>query len=158
MLKAVVVCFFRDPNRQKEMEKLGFTVGEKIDNLLTEITFPPTWTRQTDEAKETDRFFDEKNRHRGNFYFENGHLIAVFLHSIIFCEDTVPRSDEEFTAGYPCCYQVFKEQTIPIHKSTIATIKSGEDNFSKMEKIEKEASQWIKQNYPESNNPFAYWE
>jgi len=59
-----------DNKHREAYESLGFTFGDKIDDLWQSVTFPPGWSkRPTDHALYTD-IVDEQGNRRGSYFYK----------------------------------------------------------------------------------------
>jgi hypothetical protein len=132
------------------MESLGFTFNGDHDDLFFSVTFPKGWRKRATEHAMWSDLLDDKGRKRGSifykaaFYDRSAHMHLVPRYTINGYRDAGAGKDE--TA-------VMDGETV-IYSAGIRD----ERDYETSDKHRKQADDWLKANFPNHNNPLAYWD
>lgn len=133
------------------LEKLGFRFGGDYDDLFFKCEFPTGWRKKPTEHSMWSEIVDEKGRKRGMIFYKaafydrsaHAHLEARF--GVSKYEDTGTKG-ERAVAVTDCGGTL----------ETFGTYKDGE--YAKGDALAAKAVEWLKKNYPDYENPLAYWD
>jgi hypothetical protein len=137
-------------DRQK-WESLGFVFRGPYDDLFVSVEFPSGWKKQpTEHSMHTD-ILDDKGRRRGGIFYK-----AAFYDRSAHCYLSPRFSYSLYGNGakdgtYSACVE---DAGKPL-KSFGDTDKSDYDG---REIIEGKIRAWLNKNYPDYENPAAYWD
>jgi len=153
---------------EAELQKLGFELGEVFpsDPLFRGCSLPPGWKRAgTDHSMHSD-ILDEYGRPRiGVFYkaaFYDRRASMSFLHCLRrqtdykLAEETGGKTWREYVEaqtkeGPKILFEVVKE-------TPDATGWLCDENRAARDEAAKKTEAFLTQNFPEHDNPFAYWD
>jgi hypothetical protein len=140
-----------DADERQQWESLGFVFREPYDDLFVSVEFPPGWSKQpTEHSMHTD-ILDDKGRRRGGIFYK-----AAFYDRKANCSLSPRFSYSLYGDGakegtYSACV---KDSGKPF-KSFGETYRK--DHASR-EIVEDEIKTWLHKNYPDYQNPAAYWD
>lgn len=146
---------------REDLEKLGFVFGEEIDELFISVTMPEGWHKQaTDHSMWTD-LLDEKGRKRGAIFYKAAFYdrkadmvpLQIRYHIGEAWGDYPAKSDYDSELRY---YYVVDEETGNILFHTPALEKQA--HWQKESERKAEARAFLKANFPDWENPLAYWD
>lgn len=133
-------------------EKLGFVFGEPKDDLFVNVTFPAGWEmRPTEHSMHSD------------LVDENGHKRAGMFYKAAFYDRSANISlVRRFRVnGYAQCPDDILLVTVEDRGHVIKEFKAEKPEDSKCyearDELVKEAKAWLATQYPEWEDPLAYW-
>lgn len=132
------------------LEKLGFVFGKPVNSLFIECRLPDDWSMRPTESAYWTNLCDNKGRARFSIFYK-----AAFYDQRASISPNRRYSINLFThtdglGVYKC---VIRDQDSTVHEvGTWVASSPG----AKVEILEK-AQQWMGANYPDYNNPYAYW-
>lgn len=146
---------------REKLESLGFVFGEAVDDIFTYVQFPEGWSKVPTENSMWSDLVDNKGRKRGGifykaaFYDRSAHMN---LDRKITCNQ-VFESQDDYEAGH-IKYRVMDDDESVLYENKYATDgKRCEGNYWDVDSIaETNAREWLEKNYPDYNNPMAYWD
>jgi hypothetical protein len=134
-----------------DLVRLGFTFppDDDADPLFVAATLPPGWRYEPTEHAMWSRILDAKGRER----------FAVFYRASYYDRGAHMR---------PCC-RFCLENRHPVPREGLFIVRDGpelvfrghpyrESSGEEYERSRAEASAWLADNYPDYENPFAYWD
>lgn len=149
------------PETRKQWESLGFVFGEPIKEqsqrgreVFVACTFPKGWSlKPTDHSMWSD-VVDEKGRRRAAVFFKaafydfNAHVSLVTRYA---------HGSDGGRNGKPVRVGVFDANGEPVH--IVATYPNWDGYYSdRSERHREEAEKWLNENFPDHENPMAYWD
>lgn len=145
----------QDAVTRSRLESLGFVFDNRPvgNELFIKVKFPAGWKKvPTDHSMWTD-LVDDRGRKRGGlfykaaFYDRHAHLSLTRRFSTGI-DYTDKMSNEE---KYICC--IF-DQGVAVH--IVGT--AGKQDWTAQDKLDKDAKEWLRENYPNWEDPTAYWD
>jgi len=143
-----------------ELEHLGFVFGQDADETFVYVTFPEGWKKvPTDHSMWSD-LLDDKDRKRAAIFFK-----AAFYdyHAEMdltprFSYSRVYDNHDEYIKGQIQWY-VADGNDIIFRTDPLKFEKEYDEEWFKLGgNASKLARSWLDKNYPEWENPMAYWE
>lgn len=141
---------------RKPWETLGFRFGKAVDDIFVEAAFPAGWKKvPTDHSMWSD-IVDDKGRKRGSIFYKaafydrsaHAHLSCRFSVREVYEGPRVIRIED---ACGEVKREIAGEDTDGLNGE--AFHKAYDGNETKR----RELFAWLKENYPECENPTAYW-
>lgn len=145
---------------RQELERLGFKFGDDVDDIFVQAQFPGGWQKQATSHSMWSELIDNKGRRRA----------GIFYKAAFYDRSARMRLDRRYTInGYLECDAAGNPGKYPetTHLKT-AIMDAGEplhivglrreSEHQKGDEQEKEASTWLSENYPDHNDPLAYWD
>jgi hypothetical protein len=146
------------------MENLGFTFLGRVENSYVYTIPPAGWTvvEYRGSVYKTEYYFaDEQGRLRGHYNLEN----VNFKAEIYFSKRFWTSYDSMVDGGLRYYYHtVMRDETrvkeflkrgkskgVCVHKSVLPRLHSEDLDHHEMDN-------WLLENYPDYENPFAYWD
>lgn len=156
---------------REQLEKLGFQFGDSISDLFISVQFPDGWTKVPTEHSMWSDLVDDKGRVRGHifykaaFYDQRAHInslkcrySAVFMpEDRYLTEITYEDRDRGKWAGMVIDYSQSKDGVI-IWQTGWHKFEINEKQWSIEKELLAEAHIWLRENYPNYDDPLAYWD
>lgn len=144
------------PNREA-YEKLGFTFGDKIDEVFQHATLPKGWTRKATDHSMWSRILDDKGRERvAVFYkaaFYDRHADARL--EARYKIETMYHDSEGFT-------HLEKDENCIVvtdgGKAIYQEFATKRDDWKQSDEHRTSAERWLLEHYPDARDPTAYWD
>lgn len=147
-----------------ELEKLGFKFGEPIDDLFIAVTLPAGWSKKATGHSMWSDLLDEKGRKRGSifykaaFYDRSAHMHLEKRYTINSQYLNADGKEHDYrSAESPANtrYVVRDNATgKAIHESAAVKYRA----WDEQEAQGKATGDWLKENYPQADDPTAYWD
>lgn len=143
---------------RSELEQLGFVFGEQENELFVHVQFPEGWVKHpTDHAMWTD-LMDNKGRKRGAIFYKAAFYDERAEMNLICRYAAVSRpvngwGDPKFDVRTTLFIGAVTDGDKVIWR-TQEEVPSLEDNGQ----LRRQAQDWIKDHYPDHDNPVAYWD
>lgn len=150
-------------NRYKEdrsatWEAMGITLGDVVedDPIWTQVSLPAGWEIKPTEHSMWSDLVDDQERKRAAifykaaFYDRSCHIRPEcrFSTNQVYPEDGSPSTMAVVNdANSPEPIQSFQTEVVP-----------GEDRWVSGDRVTKLARDWLVENYPDYENPAAYWD
>ena len=149
-------------NTREDFENLGFVFGDDVDNLFVQATLPPGWKKEPIDHSMWSKIVDERGRprveifYKAAFYDRHAHM----RFSRRFSTTCSAYRTEEYKPGDPCTGLVLDaDGSVVWHtsKNDFEALKDEED-YERKARLRDLARDWLNTNYPDWDNPLAYWE
>jgi hypothetical protein len=145
---------------REKLESLGFVFGEAADDIFTYVQFPEGWSKvPTDHSMWSD-LVDDQGRKRGGifykaaFYDRNAHMS---LDRKITISPTYEHHNGYVENGIQ--WFVTDGENILYEAELVMVKKKYEGDYWDLDDAsEKEVRAWVEENYPNYNDPMAYWD
>lgn len=133
-------------------EKLGFVFVDDPNNKGNYIvSFPEGWSEEYNKRLEMYSFFDEEKRYRGSMvYFPHNGYAEISLTTYYDIQD-VPVSKK-------CCEVYFGTYENKLYSAGVYKKEMYDKNRKLVENLYTKAIQWADVNYPDWQDPTAYWD
>lgn len=140
---------------RKDLESLGFVFGENADDLFVYVQFPEGWSKKPTDHSMWSKLVDSQGRGRGDIFYK-----AAFYdrsaHMRLNRRFSYLRNYELDEDKIQC--QVFDCDAV-VFETEIEQGEHGSKEFwNTCDQHEAKAEKWLKDNYPDYNNPMAYWD
>jgi hypothetical protein len=141
-------------------EAVGFVFGESYDDLFDKVTFPKGWRKQATEHSMGTNIVDDKGRERGAifykaaFYDRHAHAYLLRRYDVTkdYDGDEAYKVKDRATGAY-----VFSGT--PIARGDWNKDRTEAQRLYEADRAEyAKCIAWLKEKYPDSNNPNAYWD
>ena len=153
---------------REQLEKLGFKFGSPIDEHFISVIFPVGWSKRATDHSMWSELLDEQGRKRGSifykaaFYDRSAHmnLSTRFLTTTQYLNNDGTPFDWERSNG---TNQPTKVRAIVKDSATEEILWSsetwnrGDKNWVEQDAHQAAARKYLTDNYPDFNNPLAYW-
>jgi hypothetical protein len=145
--------------KREDLEAMGIVFGDNADDLFVNVTLPEGWTKQATDHSMWSDLLDDKGRKRAAifykaaFYARNAHLSL----NRRFGFTTYESCDAE---GNDADYNEATHQKVVIWDGgeEIKVIGLWEkQDYKAADPLGAEARDWLQENYPDWQNPMAYW-
>jgi len=150
-------------NYSDAFEALGFVLGEPVDDLFIEATFPDGWKKEPTDHSMHTHIVDDQGRVRGNIFYKaafydrsaNASLYRRYSYNTLPLNGYGPdfRWDEATEWVGVVIDNASGER---IWQSDHEVYKSGE-GYEKDRMLSQIAKAWLVQFYPDYENVLAYW-
>lgn len=145
---------------REQLESLGFVFGEAADDIFIYVQFPEGWKKEPTEHSMWSDLVDDKGQKRGSifykaaFYDRSAHmnLDRKISYSQVYDhhDNYIPNSIQYFvTDGESILYET---------KPVIVEEKYSDEYWKVDDAARNEVNTWVEENYPDYNNPMAYWD
>lgn len=139
------------PSREA-FEKVGFKFGADVDEIFVSATLPLGWYRQASDHSMWSYIMDEQGRKRAAIFYKAAFYdrrASASLERRIMPESVYPEtgSDAPVRIGVTDCGKMIFE----------AGAEPKPYNYEARKKLDDMAQAWADQNYPDWNDPTAYW-
>lgn len=147
-----------------DLEKLGFQFGEDADDLFVNVTMPTGWSKRAfgDHAMWSD-LLDDRGRKRGAIFYK-----AAFYDRRAFLRLESRYSISRYDACAPNGTPVTAEAAAHAGHYRMAIMDNGaaihvvgvraRDDYDLSKEHESEARAWLRQRFPNWEDPTAYWD
>lgn len=149
---------------QAQLETLGFVYGKQVDDLFVEVKFPEGWyIKAAPDHSMYSYLYDNKNRERVSIFYKAAFYdrkasislsLRFHISKWVHCDEKGNEVEENGTH----LKTVIKDCGVTVHTIGIRNQDGQLDDWKKDDKHSKEAKDWLKENYPEHENPLAYWD
>lgn len=158
---------------QIQLERMGIVFGELVDDLFIEVQLPEGWRKVPTDHSMWSKLIDEKGRERASifykaaFYDRNAHLtltrrFSCRVEPIYGYGDKDYRQHEWHCVVADCGGLVWQSQRIepePEYSLQDETkLAAWKDWTAKKDALQQEGIAWLDQNYPDWEDPLAYWD
>lgn len=140
----------RDVTRE-QLEAIGFKFGADHDDIFVNATLPPGWTKKATDHSMWSQLLDA-----------NGRVRARIFYKAAFYDRSASMSMEPryFVSSYQDGGDKDHQRVAAMDGETELHVfgeyqRSG--GYDDCRALEKDAEEWMKQNYPDFRNPFSYW-
>lgn len=145
---------------REQLESLGFVFGENADDIFTYVQFPKGWKKEATEHSMWSDLLDDKGQKRGSifykaaFYDRSAHMN---LDRKISYGQVYDHHDSYVKNGLQ--YFVTDGENVLYETELKMFEKKYEDDYWKLDDAARiEVEKWINENYPDYNDPMAYWD
>lgn len=132
-------------------EKIGFTFGEKIDNVFQAATLPLGWTREASDHSMWSYLKDEQGRKRA----------SVFYKAAFYDRNASASLEPRYHAGAD--YSLGRDVPLPVGVFDQGKMiwKAGEEprpyDSEVRQKLDAAAMAYLQEHFPNWADPTAYW-
>jgi hypothetical protein len=135
-------------------EKLGIQLGSIIDDVFIEATFPKGWHIKPTEHSMWSNLIDDRGRKRASIFYKAA-FYDVSAHINFECRYDINGYATREDGGVKLrgCQVVDKSTEKVLWSSDFV----GERDFKAQDKNSAEARKWLNENFPQHDDPFAYW-
>jgi len=150
--------------QQKQLEKAGFTFGTQADDLFVNVRFPPGWTKKATDHSMWSELRDAKGRKRAGifykaaFYDRSAHMQLERRYTV--SGEALKADGSVF--DWAKDKQPVKERAVVTDHATGQTLWASDPwlyaEFSAGDKPTGVATAWLKEHFPEHEDPSAYWD
>ena len=136
-----------------QLAQIGIVRGDPVDDLFVNATLPAGWTKRATEHDMWSDLLDEQGRKRAAifykaaFYDRSAHMTLSRRYSAY----QRPISDGDFDGAR---HGVVLDQDAVIWQTEQH---AAYKDWSAMDAVEKQATTWLTDHYPDWRNPLAYW-
>lgn len=149
-------------NTREQFETVGIKFGEDADDLFVNCELPFGWTKRPTEHSMWSELVDEKGRvralifYKGAFYDRNAHMSL----SRRFVPGCMPEGGWEQKYDNETCARVayVKDCGEIVWQSTPVAPSEQMAWYLIDEYLCRVARKWLNENYPDWENPLAYWD
>lgn len=146
---------------RETFEQMGIVFGEDADDLFVHVTLPDGWKKEATDHSMWSKLLDEKGRERASifykaaFYDRSAHMFPRKRFSVSsFVEtDADGRIAEDGDGSHWSTYVTDCGKAI-----TLMGTREREYGLRIVDEHEAKAIAWLKENYPDYQNPLAYWD
>ena len=136
-------------NSRESLKQMGITLGAEVDDLFVEAQLPDGWTKRASDHAMWSDLLDEKGRKRAEIFYK-----AAFYDR---------RAHMRLCLRYRCdCYKQCDDWYSTVVKDGNTTLQvigvREKGNYERGEEHYKQAIAWLDSNYPDWQDPLAYWE
>jgi hypothetical protein len=152
------------------IQKLGFNIGDAVDELFTVVHLPPGWKKQPTEHSMWSDLLDERGRIRASIFYKAAfydrrahiHWNSPVTTALFYTEDGKNQYDHPRGIG-GSLVGVVKLDGKEIWRSDVVVVESGASDILQKQR-------WLKEEgigqlcakqadilFPDRQNPFAYW-
>lgn len=146
-------------NTQEQFEKIGIVFGAPVDDLFVSVTLPAGWKVQPTNHSMWSDLLDEQGRKRAGifykaaFYDRKAHMSLSRRYNVsgyLSCDENGAQTDDDNAKHYLTA--------ITDGDKVIHVIGHRERrNYEAGDAHQREATVWLRENYPEWEEPTAYW-
>jgi hypothetical protein len=135
-------------------EKLGIQLGSIIDDVFIEATFPKGWHIKPTEHSMWSNLIDDRGRKRASIFYKAA-FYDVSAHINFECRYDINGYATREDGGVKLrgCQVVDRSTEKVLWSSDFV----GERDFKAQDKNSAEARKWLNENFPQRDDPFAYW-
>jgi len=141
---------------KEQLETLGFVFGDTVDELFVNVKFPEGWTvRPTDHSMWSELLDQHQNVraaifYKAAFYDRSAHMR---LGRAILVEQNYDAKDGiQFFVTYNRNKNLFSTEIVQDVE------KDSKEYWAEEDRMRNVAIDWMNKNYPDNDNPLAYWE
>ncbi|HEX2656102.1 MAG TPA: hypothetical protein VHN11_20970 [Xanthobacteraceae bacterium] len=141
---------------RKPWEKLGFKFGKKVDDIFVEATFPNGWKKRPTDHSMWSEIVDEKGRKRGAIFYKAAFYdrsANAYLERRFSVRETYegPKLIQIVDACGEVKREIAGDDTSNLQGDAFHVAYEG--NRAKASEL----AAWLSANYPDWQNPTAYW-
>lgn len=135
-------------------EKLGIQLGSIIDDVFIEATFPKGWHIKPTEHYMWSNLIDDRGRKRASIFYKAA-FYDVSAHINFECRYFINGYATREDGGVKLrgCQVVDRSTEKVLWSSDFV----GERDYDSQDKNSAEARKWLNENFPQRDDPFAYW-
>jgi hypothetical protein len=139
---------------KEQLEALGVVFGDDADDIFVNVKLPEGWRKKATSHSMHTELLDDQGRHRGNIFYKaafyDRHADMRLIPRFNVLRNYELRDAVQF---------VVMDCGESIHKTRIQDAESGSEHFwGLVEQIESEAHSFLTKDYPDWENPSAYWD
>ena len=140
---------------REKLEELGFIFGEAADDIFTYVQFPEGWKKvPTDHSMWSD-LVDDKGRKRGGIFYK----AAFYDRSAHMSLDRRFSYRQNYNLENTLQYQAFSSDEVIFETDPVTFTEKYVDGWWEADdKARDETLAWLNENYPDWENPMAYWD
>lgn len=139
-------------------ESMGITIGDVVgdDPIWTQVALPAGWKiKPTDHSMWSDLVDDKRRKRAAIFYKAAFYDRSCFIRPV--CRFSTSQVYPE--GGHPVTEAVVADANFPEPIQSFHTeVVPGEDRWLSGDRVTKLANDWLTENYPDYENPAAYWD
>lgn len=135
----------------EQIEAMGVVCGDDVDDLFVRVQLPAGWTIEPTDHSMWSKLLDDRGRERAMmfykaaFYDRAAHIgLSRYVRVTRRYYDAEQETDAAVLAADGAV--LFESARVP------------QNHFKTINQIEAAAHAWIRANYPDHENPLAYWD
>ena len=137
-----------------QLTQIGIVRGDPVDDLFVNVTLPAGWTKRATEHNMWSDLLDEQGRKR-----------AAIFYKAAFYDRSAHMTLERRYSAYQRPVNGYDDYEGPRHGVVLdqdSVIWQTEQqapykDWPAMDAVEKQATAWLDERYPDWRNPLAYW-
>lgn len=134
----------------EQIERVGVVRGDDVDDLFVRVQLPAGWRVEPTEHSMWSKLLDERGRERASMFYKAAfHDRAAHISLSRYVRVTRRYYDAERETDAAV---VTADGAVPFETPRVP-----QDHFGEIDQIEAAAQAWIGFNYPDHENPLAYW-
>jgi len=147
-----------DVRPQAYLESLGFEFGE-VDDIFINVNLPEGWKIEATEHSMWSELIDPQGRNRAGIFYKAAFYdrSAKFTLDRRFSYGRFYESDENYVAGEITSYVKDGDDIVFTTQPKTYDKKHSDMFFAQQDEASAEAISWLVENYPDWENPMAYW-
>jgi len=134
----------------EQLTELGFKFGAEVDKLFIECELPAGWKKQATEHSIHSDVLDDHGRRRASIFYKAAFYdrrAEMQMLSRFWVDEYVETNNEE---DFRCA--VMDGNTVVFNGGEWAS-----GDYDRLELLVEHCRDWLKENYPDWENPLAYW-
>jgi len=149
---------------REKLESLGIVFGKEYDDIFIHCTLPNGWKKAPTDHSMWSKLLDDKGRNRAGIFYKAAFydrsayisLTKRFSYRVISVNGDDSKTwnvDDQHCVIFDCDRVIWESKPIPPRT---------EENVEKWRRWDKEicnsAVNWLKEHYPNWEDPLAYWD
>jgi len=139
---------------REQLESLGFVFGEAADDIFTYVQLPEGWKKVPTEHSMWSDLVDDKDRRRGGIFYK----AAFYDRHAHMNLDRKISCGQNYDVKEHVQYQVLSAGEVIYETQPIACEQYSDEYWNIVKAEETKARKWMNENYPDYNDPLAYWD
>lgn len=144
---------------RNDLEKLGFVFGEQADDIFTYAQFPEGWKKIVTDHSMWSDLIDAMGRKRGSIFYKAA-FYDKSAHMVLNCKikySQVYEQHDNYILDH-VQYFVTDGENILFETKPVEAVKYSDKYYEVDEAASTEVQNWLDANYPNYNDPMAYWD
>ncbi len=148
---------------REALGKLGFSFGNDIDDVFIEVKLPEGWQKKATDHSMWSDLLDEKGRKRAGifykaaFYDRSGHMqwrprFRVDT-TLVDGRNRYDLTEDEVA---DCVAVVLDADGTELYRTEPKQV--GKNDYDITQELSSTAHEWLKERYPQCEEPFAHWD
>jgi len=138
---------------REALEALGFVFGDDADDIFINVQFPEGWTKKPTDHSMWSDLLDDQGRKRGSIFYK----AAFYDRSSHMNLDRRFCLRQDYEAKEHVQYRVLDGDSIVFETDKVECDQYSDKYWEAEQEMQKVATGWLNENYPDWENPSAYW-